>query len=75
MLELLKQHTESEIKSAIKKAFIIGAINVDSIKQILYQKKDIKIGILDKEFLSGIPVTKVYSPSLEKYNDLIKSYI
>lgn len=73
VLELLKQHTESEIKSAIKKAFIIGAINVDSIKQILYQKKDVKIGILDKESLSSIPITKVYSPSLEKYNDLIKN--
>jgi len=73
VLELLKHHSETEIKLAIKKAFIIGVINVDAIKQILYQKKDVKIEILDKEALSGIPITKVHSPSLDKYNDLIRS--
>lgn len=73
ILELLKQYTVPEIKLAIKETFKIGAINVDTIKQILYQKKEVRIKIFDKESFSGIPMPTVYPPSLDRYNDLLKN--
>jgi transposase len=73
ILELLSYHSQDEIKSAITESFQIGVINVDSIKQILHHKKDVKIESLDKEILADIPVVTVHAPSLEQYNSFLKN--
>jgi mRNA-degrading endonuclease toxin of MazEF toxin-antitoxin module len=51
----------------------IGVINVDSIKQILHHKKDVKVESLDKEILTDIPAAIVHAPSLEQYNSFLKN--
>ena len=73
ILELLGHHSQDDIKSAIAESFKIGVINVDSIKQILHHKKDVKIESLDKEILVDIPVVTVHAPSLEQYNSFLKN--
>lgn len=73
ILELLCYHSQDEIKSAIAESFKIGVINVDSIKQILHHKKDVKVESLDKEILADIPAAIVHAPSLEQYNSFLKN--
>jgi transposase len=73
ILELLGHHSQDDIKSAIAESFKIGVINVDSIKQIIHHKRDVKIESLDKEILVDIPVVTVHAPSLEQYNSFLKN--
>ena len=52
---------------------VIPLINVDSIKQIIHHKRDVKIESLDKEILVDMPVVTVHAPSLEQYNSFLKN--
>ena len=59
ILELLGQHTKSEVNNAIKEAFRIGAISVDSVKQIIHRNKDTEPRAINQAMLVGIPTPTV----------------
>ena len=71
ILELLTHHSKEELKWAISKVFITGAINIDAIKQVLHQKREVVIKSLDKNKLTDIPTAVVHPPSLKQYDKIL----